>query len=172
MRNLQTKTEADFHNLAERIAKDESVPPAEALELCREAGRTPDDLEKAVARLHRIAELEKIVAQASAWREKRLKLLQDRDAEINELRKAEEELAARKARADGAYATSDWEIRDALGKISEAGSELRKLLAAAPPQAAPEYKPDLSSQFHPGQQIVPENPSNYFNSDPDGTAGG
>lgn len=125
LRANQDQAEGDYATLAEQIADGRQVDEKKAQGVLRQAGKSADDLEREVARLHRIVELGKVIVDCGVERQE----LTKSQAELGErLQKAREQRTSLEVEIRQGEAEYTGTIAHA-GIISDRMSEARRELA-------------------------------------------
>ncbi len=130
----EQKAEADrrYRELAVQVAAGETVDNTEALAVLTAAGRSPDELDREVRRLARIAEIEPQLVGSEALLTEWHRFQNENSAKLETLKAARDEAEEAIAMNVRDYETKYWEFTQKTGAINELRQELSRL--QTPPQ--------------------------------------
>ena len=146
----------DFVALAEAILLDEPVDEGKAERVLHASGRTPEELERLVARLRKIKQLENIIAGRDELHRQRIALDSERAKAIEVERAEREEMQKRHTQAESEYGSRALKIQLQHRRIRDAQQELHSLLNSLqePSESAASFTPgDLSTERQVGPAI-------------------
>ena len=125
----EQKVEADrrYHELAAQVAAGDSVDNGTALAILAAAGRTPDELDREVRRLARIAEIEPKIRELETLQQQSVEAEIGHGNRLDELRRTRDEAIEAVALAAAEATARAWERQNRGQELGDLQQELRGL---------------------------------------------
>ena len=137
LKTRHAEAQREFERLASSLAADESVDPQEATSIVHAAGKSPDQLELAVAKQRRIAELQAIASRRPELERERQTAIQAGVKMFEALKAERQRLQERIGREEGDH-LQELRLLDArLQEVTNAERELRALTGPTGPKPEP-----------------------------------